>query len=83
MARIRGAALAALVSVLLCAGQALALFRLDAEANPHSYHAPFAAGVALLQMGDREQAARNFEKALELNPKSYEAAQRLKEARRK
>jgi Tfp pilus assembly protein PilF len=34
-------------------------------------------------MGDREQAARNFEKALALNPKSYEASERLKEARRR
>ena len=63
--------------------QALALFKLDAEANPHSYHAHSAVGVALLQVGDKEQAARNFEKALELNPKSYEASERLKEARRK
>ncbi|HWW76170.1 MAG TPA: tetratricopeptide repeat protein [Pyrinomonadaceae bacterium] len=63
--------------------QALALFRLDAEANPHSYNAHFAVGAALLRMGDREQAARNFEKALELNPKSYEASEGLKEARRK
>jgi tetratricopeptide (TPR) repeat protein len=63
--------------------QALALFRLDAEANPHSYNAHFAVGEALLRMGDREQAARNFEKALGLNPKSYEASQGLKEARRR
>jgi tetratricopeptide (TPR) repeat protein len=63
--------------------QALAFFKLNAEANPHAYYAHFAVGEALLRMGDKEQAARNFEKALELNPKSYEASQGLKEARRR
>jgi len=36
-----------------------------------------------LQTGDKERAACNFEKALELNPQSYEASERLKDARRK
>jgi tetratricopeptide (TPR) repeat protein len=59
--------------------QALTLFKLDAEANPHSFRAYFAMGEAYFRSGDKEQAARNFEKALELNPKSYDVADRLRQ----
>ncbi len=63
--------------------QALTLFRLNAEENPHSFRAYFAMGEAYFQIGNKEQAALNFEKALGLNPKSYDVAQRLRELRQK
>ncbi|MDT4897262.1 MAG: hypothetical protein QOH25_2339 [Acidobacteriota bacterium] len=63
--------------------QALVLFKLDAEENPHSFRAYFAMGEANFRSGNKEQAAKNFEKALELNPKSYDVAQRLRELKQK
>jgi hypothetical protein len=59
--------------------QALALFKLDAERNPDSFRAYFAVGEAYFRLGDREQAAGNLEKALALNPKSYDVAERLRQ----
>jgi tetratricopeptide (TPR) repeat protein len=63
--------------------QALTLFKLNAEENPHSFRAYFALGEAHFRSGNKEQAARNLEKALELNPKSYDVAQRLREIKEK
>lgn len=63
--------------------QALVLFKLDAEENPHSFRAYFAMGEAYFRSGNKEQAALNFEKALGLNPKSYDVASRLRELRQK
>jgi hypothetical protein len=63
--------------------QALILFKLNAEENPHSFRAYFAMGEAYFRIGDKEQAARNLEKALGLNPKSYDVAERLKQIREK
>lgn len=62
---------------------ALALFKLDAEENPHSFRAYFAMGEAYARSGDKEQAARNLEKALELNPKSYDVSESLRQLRQK
>jgi tetratricopeptide (TPR) repeat protein len=61
--------------------QALALFKLDAEENPHSFRAYFALGEAYSRSGDKEQAVRNLEKAQELNPKSYDVAESLRQLR--
>lgn len=58
--------------------QALVLFKLNAEENPHSPRAYFALGEAYFQMSDKKQAIVNFEKALMLNPKFYEVIERLK-----
>jgi tetratricopeptide (TPR) repeat protein len=63
--------------------QALVLFKLNAEENPHSFRAYFAMGEAYFRSGNKEQAAKNLEKALALNPKSYDVASRLKELREK
>ena len=63
--------------------QALALFKLDAEENPHSFRAYFAMGEAYSRSGDKEQAVRNLEKALEMNPKSYDVAESLRQLRQK
>jgi tetratricopeptide (TPR) repeat protein len=63
--------------------QALALFKLNAEDNPHSFRSYFALGEAYFQTGNKEQAAKNLERALELNPKNYEVAERLKQLRQK
>jgi tetratricopeptide (TPR) repeat protein len=59
--------------------QALTLFNLNAESNPDSFRAYFAIGEAYFRLGNKEQAARNLEKALELNPKSYDVAERLRQ----
>ncbi|HUQ33120.1 MAG TPA: tetratricopeptide repeat protein [Pyrinomonadaceae bacterium] len=63
--------------------QALALFKLNAEDNPHSFRSYFALGEAYFQTGNKEQAAKNLERALELNPKNYEVAERLRELKQK
>jgi tetratricopeptide (TPR) repeat protein len=62
--------------------QALVLFKLNAEENPHSPRSYFALGEAYFQMGNKEQAIVNFEKSLELNPKFYEVSERLKLAKK-
>jgi hypothetical protein len=63
--------------------QALALFKLDAEENPHSFRAHFAVGEAHFRGGNKALAAESFEKALLMNPKYYDAAERLKQSRQK
>jgi tetratricopeptide (TPR) repeat protein len=63
--------------------QALALFKLDAGDNPHSFRAYFAMGEAYARSGDKEQATKNLEKALEMNPKSYDVAESLRQLRQK
>jgi hypothetical protein len=63
--------------------QALTLFKLNAEENPHSFRAYFAMGEAYFRIGNKEQATKNLEKALALNPKSYDVAQRLRELKEK
>lgn len=63
--------------------QALVLFKLDADDNPHSWRTYFALGVAYLESSNREQAVKNLERALAMNPKSYDVAESLKEAKQK
>ena len=62
---------------------ALLLFNLVREEHPHSWRGYFATGEALFRSGNKEQAARQFERALEINPKAYEVRERLREARRR
>ncbi|MBV8859769.1 MAG: tetratricopeptide repeat protein [Acidobacteria bacterium] len=62
--------------------QALALFKLDAEENPQSPRALYAVGVAHFRLGNKEQASKSLEKALELDPKFYEAADLLGQLKR-
>jgi tetratricopeptide (TPR) repeat protein len=59
--------------------QALVLFKINAEANPHSFRSYFALGETYFLTGNKELAVRNLEKSLELNPKHYEVSMRLKE----
>jgi hypothetical protein len=61
--------------------QALVLFKLDAEENPYSFRAYFAVGAAYLESGNKEQAIKNLERAFAMNPKSYDVAETLKQAR--
>jgi tetratricopeptide (TPR) repeat protein len=59
--------------------QALLLFKLAGDEHPHSPRPHFANGVAHSRAGNREQALKSLEKALELNPKYYEAAELLRQ----
>lgn len=63
--------------------QALTLFELAVEESPRSFHGYHALGQAHFTAGDREQAARLLEKALELSPKSYDVAELLRKVRRR
>ena len=59
--------------------QALVIFKLNAEANPHSFRSYFALGETYFLIENKELAIRNLEKSLELNPKNYEVSMRLKQ----
>ncbi|MFL6335755.1 MAG: tetratricopeptide repeat protein [Pyrinomonadaceae bacterium] len=59
--------------------QALILFDPAAEENPQSPQAHFATGLAHSRVGKREQAVKSLERALELEPKHYEAAELLRQ----
>lgn len=59
--------------------QALVLFQINAEENPHSFRAYFALGEAYFRMGKKELAVRNLEKSLQMNPKSYDVRERLRQ----
>jgi tetratricopeptide (TPR) repeat protein len=62
--------------------QSLPLFKLAADESPHSSRAHFAAALAHARVGNREQAVKSLEKALELDPKFYEATVLLRQLRR-
>lgn len=62
--------------------QSLLLFKLAAEESPHSARAHFATGLAHSRVGNKEQALKSLEQALELNPKFYEANELLRQLRR-
>lgn len=62
--------------------QSLLLFKLAAEENPHSSRAHFAAALAHSRASNKEQAIKSLEKALELDPKFYEATELLRQLRR-
>lgn len=61
--------------------QSLPLFKLAVEENSHSSRAHFAAALAHARAGDKEQALKSLEKALELDPKFYEATELLRQLR--
>ena len=60
-------------------GDALILFKLNEAENPHSFRAYLALGVAHSQMGNKDLAIRDLQRALELNPRSYDVAERLRQ----
>ncbi|HEX8354261.1 MAG TPA: tetratricopeptide repeat protein [Pyrinomonadaceae bacterium] len=62
--------------------QALALFKLVAEESPHSFRPYHAMGYAHFALGDRGQALKNLERALELSPKNYDVAELLGRVKR-
>ncbi|HEX7313007.1 MAG TPA: tetratricopeptide repeat protein [Pyrinomonadaceae bacterium] len=62
--------------------QSLLLFKLAAEEHPRSPRAHFATALALSGTGNKEQALKSLEKALELEPKFYDAAEMLKRLKR-
>jgi tetratricopeptide (TPR) repeat protein len=61
--------------------QALALFKLDAEENPHSFRAYYAMGFAYFRGSNKEQAVKNLERALEMSPKNYDVAELLRQVK--
>ncbi|HEX8147039.1 MAG TPA: tetratricopeptide repeat protein [Pyrinomonadaceae bacterium] len=63
--------------------QALALFKLAAEESPYSFRGYHAMGYAYSVLGDKAQAVKNLERALELYPKSYEVTELLRQVRQK
>ena len=62
---------------------AVELLRLNAEANPDSPDAHGLLGEAHMLGGDKESAARHFERALALHPQNAFAADRLRQLRQK
>jgi hypothetical protein len=69
---------------LLAAGRpglALAVFELNAADHPCSANAYDSLGEAYMARRDREQAIRSYEKALELDPRMFSAADALAKAR--
>ena len=61
--------------------QALVLFKLDMDENPHSFRAYYATGLAYFRSGNKEQALKNLERALEMSPKNYDVAELLKQVK--
>lgn len=59
--------------------EALKIFKMNVERYPDSSHVYHNLGVAYMKSGKEKQAALNFIKALELNPKSTGSLKRLKE----
>jgi polyisoprenoid-binding protein YceI len=63
------------------AGDALALFRLEAETWPDSPFAEVGLGQAYAVLGDRERAIAHCERALALSPRAMRAREILRRAR--
>jgi tetratricopeptide (TPR) repeat protein len=63
--------------------QSLLLFKLAAEENSHSPHTHYATALAHSRGGNKEQALKSVERALELEPKHYEAAELLRQLKRR
>lgn len=62
--------------------QSLLLFKLAAEESPHSSRAHFAVALAHSRVGNKEPAVKSLERALELDPKFYEATELLRQLKR-
>jgi tetratricopeptide (TPR) repeat protein len=63
--------------------EAVELLRLNAEANPESGDAHALLGEAHMLGGDKQQAARHFERALALHPQNAFVADRLRQLKQK
>lgn len=59
--------------------EAIAVLQLNAEQFPESFYSYDSLGEAFMIKGDKEAAIRNYKKSLELNPKNYEAIDKLKQ----
>ena len=63
--------------------EAAAILQIYIEENPRSFEAYYALGEAYFRAGKKELAIANFERALQLKPKSYNIAERLRQAKEK
>jgi hypothetical protein len=63
--------------------EAAAILQIYVEENPRSFEAYYALGEACFRAGKKELAIANFERALQLKPKSYNIAERLRQAKEK
>ena len=63
--------------------EAATILQIYIEENPRSVEAYFALGEAYFRAGKKELAIANFERALQLQPKSYNIAERLRQAKEK
>lgn len=61
---------------------AVAAFKLNVEAYPHSSNAYDSLGEAFAAVGDRTRAIESYERSLALNPQNEDAARKLAELRR-
>ena len=59
--------------------EAIEVFKLNVEAYPDRFNTYDSLGEAYMMAGDNELAIRNYKKALELNPKSKNAMEKLKQ----
>jgi len=57
---------------------AIRIFQLNVELHPESSNAYDSLGDAYMEVGDKQPAAKNYEKSLELDPKNTNAVERLK-----
>jgi len=58
--------------------QAIALLKLNAESYPESYNVYDSMGEAYMIKGNKEEAIKNYEKSLKLNPKNKNAEENIK-----
>jgi CubicO group peptidase (beta-lactamase class C family) len=58
--------------------EAVEIFKLNVEAYPQAFNTYDSLGEGYLVLGERELAARNYRKSLELNPNNTNAAEALK-----
>lgn len=61
--------------------EAIEIFKLNAEANPHSSNAFDSLGEAYMVNGDKELAIKNYQKSVELNPSNTNGIEMLKKLR--
>jgi tetratricopeptide (TPR) repeat protein len=58
---------------------AVRLFLLDTKQNPMSFRGYYAIGIAFSEIGDKQAAIENLQRALKLDSKNYDVRQSLKE----
>lgn len=59
--------------------EALAVFKINVEAYPHSFNVYDSYGEALMKDGQTEKSIENYKKSLELNPRNTGAVAQLKQ----